>query len=99
MFGIKIFKEETELPYPVIYSKRKSIAIQVQENGEILVRAPIGIHQKILRNFVEKKQDWITKHSKIHQKKFAQKKEYNSDEIQQMKAKLQEYILPKVEKI
>ncbi len=99
MFSVKFFKEKSILPYPVIRSNRKSIAIQIKENGDFLVRAPKFASEKMIDNFVKSKQNWIEKHSQIRQKKFAQKKQYSDMEIQEMKESLKKYITPKVAEI
>lgn len=50
------------LEYTVIYSDRKTVAIQIQPDGRILVRAPKGFPEKEIQKFVESKRAWICKH-------------------------------------
>lgn len=42
-------------------SKRKTISLSVNENGDIIVKAPYFVHQKIIENFILEKQDWLKK--------------------------------------
>ena len=51
-----------ELHYRVIYSARKTIAIQIQPDGSILVRCPYGTGEYRIRQFVAEKEAWIRKH-------------------------------------
>lgn len=43
----------------LIRSKRKTIAIIVQRDGTVLVRAPLKTPEALIRQFVESKQGWI----------------------------------------
>ena len=44
--------------YRVIRSKRKTLAIQITDEG-VLVRAPVGLPERQIRRFVEEKTAWI----------------------------------------
>ena len=48
--------------YSIIRSDRKTIAIQIQPDGEIIVRAPRRMRMEEIRRFVESKAGWIEKH-------------------------------------
>lgn len=43
----------------LIRSKRKTIGLEVQENGRVLLRAPEGTSERSLKRFVREKQAWI----------------------------------------
>ena len=45
----------------LIRSKRKTIAIIVQRDGKVLVRAPLKAPESLIRQFVESKSGWIVK--------------------------------------
>ncbi len=54
-----------ELNYTIIYSKRKNIAITVERDRSIVVRAPAGATPEKIRQAVESRKEWIyikTKH-------------------------------------
>lgn len=61
------------MEYQWLKSDRKSIAIQVQENGEVIVRSPKNISKQMVDQFVESKMDWI-KNSKANVQSEKQKK-------------------------
>lgn len=48
-------------PIQVIYSKRKSVSIQVHPNCTIKVRVPSTLCQNKINKIIELKQNWITK--------------------------------------
>lgn len=50
-----------ELQMNIIYSARKSIAIELKPNS-ILVRAPRGMSRQEINNFLNEKRSWIEKH-------------------------------------
>lgn len=84
--------------YEIVYSHRKSLAIQVKSPWIVIIRAPSRCANIFIENFVNSRRDWIEKNlQKIQQK--SQRKNYNSEEIAILKEKLRKYILPKVEEL
>lgn len=47
--------------FRIIYSRRRSISIQLAADGGIIVRAPQGMSEAAVRRFVDSKRDWIEK--------------------------------------
>ena len=59
----------TEKPAPLlIRSKRKTLILEIKQ-GELLVRAPQRMSQRVIDAFIESKMEWIVK----HQQRYAQK--------------------------
>ena len=52
-------KKEGTIPVDVVYSKRRTIGLEVQADGKVLIRAPKGITKKVLMDFVNDRQEWI----------------------------------------
>ena len=48
-----------EIEYGIIRCRRKTIAIQVKQDGEVVVRAPLRIPEKSIVEFVDLKREWI----------------------------------------
>ena len=48
--------------YEIIYSSRKTIAIQVTRDGRVLVRSPRHCARPYIDNFVSKNENWVLKH-------------------------------------
>ncbi|MGN0977743.1 MAG: M48 family metallopeptidase [Faecousia sp.] len=57
--------ESPKTSYRVIRSSRKTIAIQITLEGEVLVRCPRSMKTEDIRCFVESKADWIEKHVRL----------------------------------
>lgn len=49
------------MKYKLIYSSRKTLAVQIQRDGEIVVRAPGGVTQKQIEVFLNSHEEWIKK--------------------------------------
>ncbi len=48
--------------YEIIYSSRKTIAIQVTADGRVLVRSPRTCTNAFIETFVSKNESWVLKH-------------------------------------
>lgn len=46
----------------IVYAKRKTIAIQITREGDVLVKAPYGISSEEINRILEEKEEWIKKH-------------------------------------
>jgi len=45
----------------IVYSRRKSIALQITENATLVIRAPYFVTQQAIRDVVKRHYKWITK--------------------------------------
>ena len=50
---------EAELQYTLIRSKRKTVSLRVEENGGLLVRAPLRTPVSEIDRFVSQHRDWV----------------------------------------
>lgn len=50
----------------IIRSKRKTMAIHVRD-GKVIVKAPLGVSDRVIMDFVDKKQAWIHKHLETYE--------------------------------
>ena len=53
------FKTEMIKPDKIIRSKRKSIALQINRYGELIVKAPLTLSERKIFDFIDKYKDWI----------------------------------------
>lgn len=56
--------ERERISYRVIYSDRRTVAIQIDRNGKVLVGCPRQMPEKAVRAFVQEKSAWIERHLK-----------------------------------
>lgn len=52
------------MDYKLIRSNRKTVAIQLQKDGSVIVRAPKRLAVYRIEAFVKEKQSWIEQHQK-----------------------------------
>lgn len=60
----------------LIRSKRKTLALQIADDGHLIVRAPLRMSEKEIYSFIEKSRKWIEAHS--------QKIKQANDELQKL---------------
>ena len=53
------------LPDQIIRSKRKTLSISINENAELIVRAPKRISDQKIQDFINEKENWITKNQSV----------------------------------
>jgi len=84
-----------DLEFEVIYSRRKTIAIEVDKNSSVRVKAPKITPKHIILNFVESKYAWILK---AKEKQLKKHQFYNLDDqkLAELKDRAKEYIPQRV---
>ena len=48
--------------YTLIRSRRKTLSLQITPQGELVVRAPLRLSQRVIQSFLEEKAGWIAQH-------------------------------------
>jgi Protein of unknown function DUF45 len=91
----------TPLSYTLIRSSRRSLAIQIDPSGELIVRAPQRMSISVIEDFIVQKREWIEKHQKKVQSNESriEKKNYTESEVNELKVRLQKYIIPRVREL
>jgi len=79
--------------YKIFYSKRKTLALEITRNKEIIVRSPYGVTIEVISSFVEKHKNWIEKQLN---REFKQEYLFSEKEIEDLKRKARENIPLKV---
>ena len=83
----------------VVYSNRKSIAIQIKPNGTVVLRAPYGVPKKEINRILEEKRSWIEEHLQEvvkHQEQQRAVPEFSKEEINELANKALKYIPERV---
>ena len=62
------------MDYSIVRSKRKSIAIEIDTDAQVIVRAPYRMPSYVIKDFVKEKQDWIDKHIQKKERESLRKK-------------------------
>ena len=59
---IKYQSKRYELPYEVVYSRRRTCAVSISADGEITLRLPFGTSEAQINRLLLDKQHWIITH-------------------------------------
>lgn len=82
--------------YEIIRSDRRSVAIQVDVECNIIVRAPLKMSDKEVEAFVKQKKEWLEKAVAEQMKKAENIKTYSDGDIKILRKKAKQIIPQKV---
>ncbi len=83
--------------YTVIRSARKTLAIQVDGDCNITIRAPMFVTQKEIELFLNNKKEWLEKAVISQRKKAGNQKKYTDEDIEILRKKAKAILPEKVE--
>jgi 4-hydroxy-tetrahydrodipicolinate reductase len=67
--------------YEIIFSKRKTLSLQVNADGKVIVRAPLRTGKKYIEDFVAEHEEWIARaKAKVENKKYSLKEASTEEE-------------------
>ena len=82
------------VPYQILKSDRKTIAIQIKPDGQVVVRCPKRMRIEEARRFVESKADWIEKH--LAKRRPQNVAKYTPKEIEQLREQTRKLVAERV---
>ena len=82
----------------VKYSKRKTLALEITRDAQVLVRAPIGTSKKRIDEFTKSHWEWLISHLEKRKNSIKSRPELSEDDLEKLKTLAKEIIPPKVEK-
>lgn len=70
-----------DIPAPrVIRSRRNFLSLEIKPTGEIVVKAPLHVPERMIQKFLEEKEEWLRKNFTAIKKRTPQKKTYQEGE-------------------
>ncbi len=84
-------------PYRLIRSSRRSLALEVTAEGEVLVRAPRNISERDIETFVERHRDWLTRAVERQLNRRSNHPEPTEEQWEQYRKKAAEWLPARVE--
>lgn len=85
------------IPYSIKRSGRKTMALEITPEAQVLVRAPLGASLAEIQRFVSAHTVWIEKHLSVAQSRMQAYPMLSGPEQEALKTKAKAYILPRVE--
>ena len=77
-------------------SSRKTLGLEVRENGEIFARIPEKLSDRSLKSFIEKERDWIIKKSELVKWEREHRQTTNATPVQELTSEEIENISQKI---
>ena len=84
------------MDYTLVRSRRKTLAIEVTREAQIVVRAPLRCPQRQIDTFVESRKDWIASAVARQKERLAQHPPLTEAETQALRQKAKVHIPPRV---
>lgn len=85
-----------DFDYKIIRSDRKTLAIQIDNKGNVVVRSPLRLSQKRIEGFLKEKESWIIKTVASQREKAKTEKQYSQAEVDFLRQRAKEIIPEKV---
>lgn len=51
--------QEGAIPVEVVYSKRRTIGLEIKADGHVYARVPVRIPNQYVMDFIKERQEWI----------------------------------------
>ena len=83
--------------YTLIKSRRKTLALEISRNCEVIVRAPYAVPQKKIDEFVLQHESWIAKGLEKQKKRAESINSLTEKDIAQLKKRAREYLPARTE--
>lgn len=83
--------------FTLIRSRRRTVNLQIDRDGKLIVRAPYLVSEGQIRSIVEKNAEWIRRHREISAQRRAAHPEPTEEEKKAMIRRAKEILPPKVE--
>ena len=85
------------MDYEIIYTKRKTLCLQVKRDGHVVIRCPYRTSKAKIEEFYNSHIDWVKKKLEINNNRMVPLGELDKNEIDELKRKAKEYIPLRVE--
>ena len=80
------------MKFTVIYSKRRTLSLEITMSAEVLVRAPMKTSKKRIEEFVKSHEEWLISHLEKRKKINESHPEPTKEELDKLKAIAKEII-------
>lgn len=82
------------LPYELVRSDRRTLAIQITRDARVVVRAPRRTSQKYIEAFVASRENWISTHLQRQRQRAAARPEHTPEEIEALRRRAKAELPP-----
>ena len=86
-----------DFDYKIVRSDRKTLVIQIDFYGNVIVRSPYKLSEKRIESFLKDKELWVLKNIAIQKEKSKNQKIYSEEDIENLRKKAKETLPIKVQ--
>ena len=83
------------IEYSIVRSKRKTMALQITREGQVVVRCPLWVSDARAREFAESHRSWIEKHCEEIKEQISRQPVYTEEEVKAYREKAREVLSEK----
>jgi predicted metal-dependent hydrolase len=83
--------------YSVIYSKRRTLALEITKDAQVLVRAPLRTPKRTVEEMVSRHAAWIDKHLEQQRQRASAMPEISAEEAGRLRARAVDELPPRVQ--
>ncbi|MBQ7596684.1 MAG: M48 family metallopeptidase [Clostridia bacterium] len=83
--------------YRLIRSRRKTLALEISRECEVIVRAPYAMPQKKIEEFVRQHESWIARGLEKQKKRAQSRENLTEADIKELKKRARDYLPQKTE--
>ena len=85
------------MDYEIIYSKRKTLCLQIKRDGRVVIRCPYRTSNKRIEEFYNAHLEWVKKKLEFNSGRMVPINELSDTDIEELKRKAWEYIPSRVD--
>ena len=85
------------MDYEIIYSKRKTLCLQIKRDGRVVIRCPYRTSKERIESFYNSHLEWVQKKVEATKNKMVPINQLSDTDIEQLKRKAWEYIPSRVD--
>ena len=80
-------KGNLRIPFQIIRSSRKTLAVQVKADGQVVIRVPLRTSWKEAERFLERESAWVERHVAVALASYVEPRTYTDAQVREGKAR------------
>ncbi|MBQ4510405.1 MAG: M48 family metallopeptidase [Clostridia bacterium] len=85
------------MDYEIIYSKRKTLCLQIKRDGRVIIRCPYRTSKERIESFYNSHLEWVQRKVEVTKNRMVPINELGDTDIEDLKSKAWEYIPNRVD--
>jgi hypothetical protein len=86
-----------DVPYTIVRSNRRTMALQVTRDGQVVVRCPMRMPEARARAFAEEHKEWILEHLRQVRERLEDRPVFSEEEVRRLKEQARKVLTKRTE--